>query len=201
MLALALSLPLPAADVEVWNGVELELVNTSRWMVRARGEARSTDAFRHLLQIRGVGDVRFSVAPKFSLVSQFHWVEGKSRIGWDESNRMMGGFELPFRGESRTFTVRSLVERSWIPGGSKYDRYRERFALRWTRLPLRPQVQAEIMADSHGWAASRPSFTVLVPVSKRVDLDMGYYFDFRPVRLGGNRQMVYTYFRIRRKAT
>lgn len=189
-----------AADVENWNGVELELLNSGRWFVRARGEVRSTDAFRDLLQVRGVGDVRFSVSPRFWMVSLFHVVEGKNRIGWEGSNRIMGGFELPFRGERRTFTARTLVERSWIPRGLMYHRYRQRLALRWTRVALKPQLQAEVMADSRGWAAGRPSFSVLVPVAKHVELDMGYHFEFRPGRLGGNRQMVYTYLRILRQA-
>ncbi len=198
-LALILAGPLVAAGLEVWNGIELEVLNSKRWLVRARGEVRTNDAFRHMLSIRGVGDVRYSVAPKFSLVSQFHVIEGKARLGWDESNRLLGGFEVPFRGESRTFTARTVYERNWLPLNRTYDRFRERLSLRWTRVWLKPQLMAEVITDSHGRAATRPSFTVLVPVAKRVELDIGYHFEFRPGRLGGNRQMVYTYFRIRRQ--
>lgn len=179
--------------------MELELLNTNRWIVRTRGEIRTTDAFRRILQFRAVGDVRFSVAPHFTLVSQLHLVDSRNSSNWDESNRLMAGFELPFRGDNRNFTSRTLVERMWMPRGVIYQRYRERLALRWTRVPLQPQVQEELMTDSLGWAASRQTFTVLVPISKRVELDMGYHFEFRPSRLGGNRQMVYTYFRVKRQ--
>ena len=198
VLALLFALPLAAADIENWSGVELELVSTNRWILRTRGEIRTADAFRQVLNVRGIADVRYSVAPKFSLVGRFDYVEGKTRIGWEEASRVGGGFELPFRGESRTFTARTFVEHNWLPRGQTYDRFRERFALRWTRVPLKPQVMAEVLADSQGWAAMRPSFTVLVPVAQYVELDMGYHFEFRPGRLGGNRQMVYTYLRFRR---
>lgn len=198
MLALLLCLPLAAADIENWNGVELELVSNNRWIVRARGELRTSDAFRHVLNARGIADVRYSVAPRFSLVGRFDYVEGKTRIGWEEASRIGGGFELPFRGDSRTFISRSVVEHNWLPQGRTYDRFRERLALRWTRVPLKPQVMTEVMADSHGWAAMRPSLTILVPVAQNVELDMGYHFEFRPGRLGGNRQMVFTYLRFRR---
>jgi hypothetical protein len=199
-LALIFNLPVGAADVEVWNGVELELVNTNRWQVRARGEVRSTGAFGDLLTLRGIGDVRFSVAPKFALLGQFQYVEGKTRIGWEEASRITGGFEVPFRGENRTFAARTLVEQFWLPQGLTYTRLRERAAWRWTRVPLQPQLMAEVMADAQGWAASRPSFTVLIPAGKHMDLDVGYHFDFRPGRLGGNRHIVHAYVRIRRQA-
>jgi len=197
--ALLVGLPLLAADVEAWNGVELELVNNARWMLRARGESRSTDAFRDLLNVRGVADVRYHVASKLSLVGRFDYVEGRTRIGWEDVSRVGAGVEMPFRGEFRTFTSRTVVEHSWLPQGRRYDRFRERFSLRWTRVKLKPQLMAEVMADSQGWAAMRPSFTVLVPISKRVELDMGYHFEWRPGRLGGNRQMIFTYLRIRRQ--
>lgn len=84
---------------------------------------------------------------KLSLASPFDCLENKTRIG--------GGFKLPFRGEARTFTARTVVEYNWLPRGLTYNRFQERFPLRWTRLPLRPRIMAEVMAGSPGWAAAR----------------------------------------------
>jgi len=56
----------------------------------------------------------------------------------------------------------------------------------------------EYFHDDKGWAASRESLTALVPLNRFLALDLGYHYEFRPTRLGGNRQMVYTYLRIRR---
>jgi len=92
-----------------------------------------------------------------------------------------------------------VLEHNWLPRGPTHDRFRERHSLRWERARLKPQSMAEFMADPRGWVAARPSFTVLTPVAKRMELDMGYRFEFRRGRLGGNRQMVYSYLRIRRR--
>ncbi len=191
--------PILAGSVEVWNGAEVEWVNQKRWLWRTRGEVRSARAFQSCLQLRGSSDLRLNLAPHFTLLNQLHIVEGKRTGGWEESNRIMAGFELPFTGATRTYNARSLVERLWVPGGLVYDRFRERFSVRFTRLPLQPQHHSEIFLDQRGWAAYRPSLTIMIPISPRVALDAGYHFEWRPGRLGGSRQMVYTYFRIRRK--
>jgi len=191
-----------AGSFEVWNGVDVELINTNRWFLKARGEVRSADAFTRFLTLRGTADARFSVAPHFALVSQFQAVEGKPRPNeWEETNRLGAGFELPFLRERFDFTSRTMMEHYWLPTGLSYDRWRERFALRFNAFPLRPQAGSEFFVDRQGWTATRIITGVLLPVNRRLSLDAGYYYEFRPFRQGGNRQVIYTYFRFRKPRT
>jgi hypothetical protein len=96
------------------------------------------------------------------------------------------------------FNARTAVERFYQPNHVHYDRYRQQFRFRWTRLPLQPAVFEETMFDPHGWAVIRPSCGVMLPLHPNVDLETGYHFEFRPERLGGNRQIIFAYFRVHR---
>jgi hypothetical protein len=194
--------PLLAGDVESWNGVEVEAVSTPKFLVRLRGEIRSSNTFRTFLQARGAADVRWFAAPHLSVVTNTQVVEGKSSLGkWEESNRFLAGIELPFQKEKVTFTGRSAVEHLFLPYRLGYNRFRERAGVRFTRWRIQPQLMAELFLDSQGWATTRPSVTALIPFTPRFALDVGYHYEFRPLRLGGNRQMIYTYFRIRKPRT
>lgn len=201
---LALSFPLLAAAAfaqytEAWHGVDYEWFNNQRWLLRTRAEVRSRDGYQRLLDFREAVDLRYFAAPHFSLVSNTQIVQSHATNGdFTESTRSLVGVELPFQQKRFTLTSRSAFEHYFLPGHDRYDRGRQRLSLRFQRLKFQPQLMTEYVQDQTGWAASRQSFTVLIPITPLLALDACYHFEFRPTRLGGNRQMIYTYLRIRR---
>ena len=180
-------------QTETWNGVEVEWLNSRSWLVRTRTEIRSAGGFRQFLNVRAAADVRWRALPHFTLVTNTQVLEGRNRLAaWEESNRFLAGFELPFQTKTAMFSARTAYEQFFVPGGAGYHRGRQRLAVRLTDLRWQPQASLEYFHDNLGWAAVRPSLGVLIPFSARLLLDAGYHYEFRPPRQGGNRHIIYT---------
>lgn len=200
MLACLLLAPGASADsAEVWNGAEYETLNTQRMLLRLRAEFRSSNAFRQFLSTRGIADMRFPTARHFSVVGQLQTVASHPKLrGWEDYNRGMAGVEIPFERGGVSCTARVAGEHFWYLGRPDYRRHRERLVLRLARVRFQPQLGGETIWDAKGWAATRTMSGLSFPFSPRLQLEAGYYYDFRPARQGGNRHILYTYFRFRR---
>jgi hypothetical protein len=138
-------------SVEVWNGFDTEVVNAERFMLRVRGEIRSSNAFRDFLSARGIVEARVPVARHFHVLGQYQAVQAHpEEFDWEGHNRATGGIELPFEREKITVTVRAAGEHFWFRGERDYQRHRERVQVRFTQLRFQPLVGMEIMADAEG---------------------------------------------------
>lgn len=170
-----------------------------RLLLRLRGEFRSSNAFRQFLTARGIAELKSPVARHFAVVGQFQTVASHPKFrGWEDYNRAMGGVEIPFEREGVSYTARVAGEHFWYGGQLDYQRHRERLVMRLNRLRFQPQLGAETIWDGKGWATTRAISGLSFPFSPRLQLDAGYYYDFRPARQGGNRHIIFTFFRIRK---
>lgn len=185
--------------MEIWNGAEYEALNRERFLLRLRGEIRTTRTFRQFLTARGIADMKSPVAKHFTVIGQLQTVASHpGSRGWEDYNRGTVGAEFPFEREGYTLTARAAGEHFWYGGRTDYRRHRERVLLRISRLPLQPQGGLETIWDAKGWATTRIQGSVLVPFSPLMNLDAGYYYEWRPERVGGNRHVIYTFFRFRK---
>ncbi|MBI4889475.1 MAG: hypothetical protein HY821_02545 [Acidobacteria bacterium] len=188
-----------AQSFEIWNGAEVEAINRARLQLRIRGEYRSSDMYRNFQSIRGIVEARVPISKHFAATGQYQSVETHGNFsGWDEYNRASGGAEFPFESRNLTVTPRVAVDHFWYAGRTDYNRHRERVVVRMKNLLFQPQIGAEIFADSKGWAATRIITGAIFPVYRNLILDAGYYYDWRPPNQGGDRHIVYTFFRLRR---
>ncbi len=194
MLATALR----AGDLESRSGVESEVASTAHWVVRLRGEARSNDHYQNVSNARGHSDINYVPHRHIALVSITQFLQ--TQVGpakWQATVRQLSGGELLFRTTRLGFSARSIEEHFFQPGHD-YDRFRQRGLVRLRKINWQPQTGAELFLDGQGWATTRLIFGVLAPCGRHLQFDAGYYYEFRPVRQGGDRHVIYTYFNLRR---
>lgn len=198
----ALALPAafaPAADLQSWHGADIPLFDRDRWAVRVRAEYRTGSQWPAAAQVRGGPELRFRASRKFTLIGLYHAIEGNSGGGdWDEYNRIFGGVEIPLlEGAKYTLTSRTAAERFFGSDAPGLARYRESVRLR-IRTRLDPYTSTEVFFGGHGFIGVRPNAGVILPLTRRLGLDVGYHFDWREPRYGGVRHILYTYLRVRK---
>lgn len=193
-----LAAAVPAADLQSWHGADIPLFDRDRWAFRVRAEYRTGSQWPAAAQVRGGPELRFRASRKVTLIGLYHAIEGKSTGGdWDEYNRVFGGVEFPLLSGKYTLTSRTAAERFFGSDAPGLARYREMLRLR-IRTKLDPYTSTEIFFGRHGFIGVRPNAGIVLPLSRRLGLDVGYHFDWREPRYGGIRHILYTYLRVRK---
>jgi hypothetical protein len=198
LLPVTACLSLAAADLQSWHGADFQLLDSSKWALRVRGEYRTGSQWPVAAQFRGGPELRYRAHPRITVIGLFHAIEGKSATGdWDEYNRAFAGVEVPLTGGKYRLTSRTAAERFFSSSAPGLARYREMLRLRFG-TKFEPYTSGEIFFGRHGLIGVRPNAGFVLPLSRRVGLDIGYHFDWRGDRYGGLRHIVYTYLRFRK---
>jgi hypothetical protein len=184
--------------MQSWHGADFTLLDKEKWALRLRAEYRTASQWPGAAQVRGGPELRYRVHPRVTLIGLFHAIEGRADVGiWEEYNRIFGGVELPLTRGRFQLSSRTAAERFFSSREPGLARYRERLQL---RLPgkLAPYTSGEVFFGGRGLIGIRPNFGLILPLSPRLGLDVGYHFDWRKDRYGGPRHILYTYFRLRK---
>jgi hypothetical protein len=136
--------------------------------------------------------LRRPVHKRVALQGGYLYTTDKDSAGWDSSNRLYGSAEVT----AGPFQFRSAVERFFPESSPDYFRYRER-ALFAARRRVTPVLYLEMFFDRHGVIGTRPMGGVRWRVNAWSSLEAGYFYDVRPVRAGGDRQVIVTTWTIR----
>jgi hypothetical protein len=137
--------------------------------------------------------VEYSLGPRWSLLGGYYFAKQKSaERDLRGTHRPFGGVEfMAFKSAKSEVEMRSLVERFFAYDRS-FTRFRQR--LRWSgTAPVAPYAGVETFLDRQGIRSTRYSGGVRwAKVRRRIDLDLGYFYEPRRPDLGASRHMFLT---------
>jgi hypothetical protein len=182
---------------ETQHAHEVSFRPQERWRVIIHSRARTNPGGQGFYQFRAGPIIEYAWSPRVTVLGGYYWAWQKNVAA--TTHRPFGGLEFDLsKRKTGEVDVRFLVERFQQRGGgaSGFNRYRQR--VRWSSTKaLAPYVSGESFFDREGWRSVRYSVGVRASVTRRVELDTGYFFEPRRPEFDRSRHMFVTSLHLR----
>jgi hypothetical protein len=197
-LVLGTALAARAQTFETQHGFDTTFQPRSRWEVTLHGRIRTQPRGSGLYQARGGPIVEYEVNRRVGILGGYFFSRQEAAGGWLSTHRPFGGVEATAFSRRRfDADARVMAERFMPQEGRDFARYRERIRAR-AKGPAAPYASVEWFQDRQGLRSIRYAAGLRFRPRDRVTVDVGYFYERRPERLGGDRHMLLTTFHLLR---
>ena len=161
---------------------------------------RTTPQGGGVSQLRTGPILNFDVQERATLIVGYYYTRAKEERNWSTTHRSFGGVEFAAWKRKVEVDVRSMVERFVNIAAPDYTRFRNRIRISPVGATA-PYVGVEGFVDADGLRSMRYSAGVRRNLSEDLIVDIGYFYENRQSRAGGDRHVVGTTIHWRDKST
>jgi hypothetical protein len=199
MLVLLAATGIAAQQIETQHGFDATVPFTPKLDVLFHCRLRTQPGRLGLYQVRLGPIVSYDLTDRWTLLGGYYFAQQENRDGdFIAGHRAFGGVEGALLRRGRAVVDgRALVERFVPDNAPNFNRYRARTRFSW-KAAVSPYVGQEWFYDRKGWRSVRVSGGVRWNVARKVELDLGYFYEPRRASVGPARHMFLTSIHFKR---
>jgi hypothetical protein len=184
---------------EWWQTTDIPLLAVGGFSTVLHTQVRTRVRFHDIFHARVGPVVRFAGPRRWNIAVGYYFQESEEdRAEWRNNQRTFVGADRSLRFASGSLGLRTMVEHHF--GGSNPQDLRVRQLVQWIhRARLTPYGTTETISDRHGFMVQRFQGGIRPVISSGFTLDIGCLYDVRMDRAGGDRLVIHTALRPRRR--